>query len=176
MHISFLDQQAHKDSVICLDINSDNSLIASGSTDSTIKIINVNNFKVLMTIPIGVSNLSAEEDCDSVESVAFSGKNLLAIGSVNGILEIWDISSQTKRSELKLDFGVSKISIDTNNFNILYCGCLDSYFRVIDMRTGAIILTKSGHTDHILDYAVSSDSKYVLTCSEDTTAKIFSMS
>jgi len=129
---------------------------------------------VLASIASGI--IKPEEECDSIESVAFSGKNLLAIGSLNGIIEVWDVSGPIKRSELKLDFGVSKIMTDKSNANILYCGCLDFYFRVVDLRNCQVILVKSGHTDHILDFSISSDSKYALTCSEDSTCKIFALS
>lgn len=130
----------------------------------------------MFTISCGASN-SEEEEGDSIEGVAFSGKNILALGTVNGTIEVWDVSSQTKRSELKIgDQGVSKISTDKVNPSILYCGCLDSCFRVIDLRSGEVIATKSGHRDHILDFTISADSKYALTCSEDATCKFFSLS
>ena len=180
------DNRAHNGSVLCLDLNSDNTLLASGSLDSTVNIINVHNCKVLLTIKAGgggarQSNKSEElktdeeDGNDSIESVTFSGKNLLALATVNGVLETWDVSSQTKRNELKLDFGICKISTDSNNPNLLYCGCLDSVFRVVDWRNCEVVLSRAGHTDQILDYAVSSDSNYVLTCSEDATCKIFAL-
>lgn len=159
--------------MISLDINPDNTLIASGSTDSTVKIINANNYKVLMTLSCGKESESSDDEVDSVESLAFSTNSLLAVGTVNGYIQVWDISSQTKRNELKLDLGVSKISVSKQNPNILYAGCLDSVFRIIDLRTCEILSNYTGHTNQILDFRVSSDSKYALTCSEDYTCKIF---
>lgn len=116
-----------------------------------------------------------EERPDSIEGVAFSTNNLLAVGSVNGCIQIWDLSAQNKRNELKLDYGVSKISISKSNPFILYAGCLDAVFRLIDIRTCQVLSKFTGHTNQILDFCISSDHKYALSCSEDSTCKIFQL-
>lgn len=42
----FLDGTAHQGSITCIDVNRDNVLVATGSEDSTVKIVNTNSGKV----------------------------------------------------------------------------------------------------------------------------------
>lgn len=185
-----------------MDLNADDSLLATGSLDSTVKIFNTSTGKPILTIAItghphpnpnppsqqnqqnqqqnqqqkteNGSNISDEEGSDSVESVAFSGKSILAIGSVNGVFEVWDVAACAKRHELNLG-GICKIAVDRQSQHLLYTGCLDGHFRVLDLRTAEVLADRAGHTDSILDFAISADSRYALTTSEDATCRIFSL-
>ena len=114
-----------------------------------------------------------EKQENSIESLQFGGQNCLVIGSSH--IEIWHVPSQTKRNQIELPRGVSKLLVDSNNVNIVYAGCLDGVFRVIDILTGNILDEKRGHRDQILDFAISSKSQYALTCSDDSTCKIFKL-
>lgn len=112
-----------------MDLNSDDSLLATGSLDSTVKVFNTTTGKPVLSISVighqqavppsvflqqalaqhqqankpretgsaRVSLAEDEEGGDSVESVAFSGKSLLALGSVNGVFEIWDVAAGVRR-------------------------------------------------------------------------------
>lgn len=206
---------AHREHVICMDLNADDSLLATGSLDSTVKVFNTATGKPVLTISIvghkqpvppalllarqqqkqqksaeksgGAGEGSLQEgeeeeeeggggDSDSVESVAFSGKSLLALGSVNGVFEIWDVAAGVRRHELNLGGrGVCKIAVDRTSAHLLYTGCLDGQFRVLDMRSCEVVASRTGHTDSILDFAISADSRYALTTSEDATCRIFSL-
>lgn len=157
-----LGHNAHKESVITLDINSDDSLVATGSLDGTVKILNVKAQKIVSTL-----------EMEQIECLIFGPQNNLIVGLLSGYIQVWHIPTQTKRNEIKFSMGISKIIPDKLNNNIVYSVCLDSIFRIIDLRTCEIILEKTGHRDHILDFCISSDSKYALTCSDDSTCKIF---
>lgn len=205
-----------------MDLNADDSLLATGSLDSTVKVFNTATGKPVLTIsivghkqPVPPALLLARQqqqqqqqkqqqksaeksgtagegslqegkeeeeaeggggDSDSVESVAFSGKSLLALGSVNGVFEIWDVAAGVRRHELNLGGrGVCKIAVDRTSAHLLYTGCLDGQFRVLDMRSCEVVASRTGHTDSILDFAISADSRYALTTSEDATCRIFSL-
>jgi ribosome assembly protein SQT1 len=152
-------------------------LIGSGSVDSTAKLINSQNGKVIATFQCGTNTSTEEDNTDSVESVGFSGaQSLFASGTVNGSIEIWDISTQTRRHLCQQNSGISKLLWDQNNPYILYTAGLDGVLRIYDGRSGQLQTVKNGHSDHILDFSLSSDSSFVLTASEDSTCRLFSLS
>lgn len=47
---NFSDGTAHQGSVTCVDAHRDNVLVATGSEDSTVKIVNTNSGKVRTTV------------------------------------------------------------------------------------------------------------------------------
>ncbi len=174
----FIDYNAHKESVTSIDFSTDEALIGSGSVDSTAKLINSQNGKVVATFQCGTNTNTEEEDnSDSVESVGFSSaQSLFASGTVNGSIEIWDISTQMRRHLCQQNSGISKLLWDKNNPHLLYTAGLDGVLRIYDGRSGQLQTVKNGHNDHILDFSLSSDSSFVLTASEDSTCKLFSLS
>nr|XP_027197085.1 protein SDA1 homolog isoform X1 [Dermatophagoides pteronyssinus] len=148
---------AHQTPVTALSLNLDDSLIATGSANGVIKMINVKSQKVIHSFNLDklMEDSNDEKQENSIESLQFGGQNCLVIGSSH--IEIWHVPSQTKRNQIPLSRGVSKLSVDSNNVNIVYAGCLDGVFRVIDIRTGEIMNEKRGHRDQILDFAISSN-------------------
>lgn len=175
--ITIQGHQAHQTAITSLSLNLDDSLIATGSADGVVKMINVKSQKVIASFKLDelVNDNDDEKQENSIESLQFGGQNCLIIGSLDGRIEIWHVPSQTKRNQIPLPIGVSKLLVDPNNVNIVYAGCLDGVFRVIDIRTGNIVDEKRGHRDHILDFSISSTSKFVITCSDDSTCKMFKL-
>lgn len=164
---------AHKDSVTSLDCTKDDALIGSGSVDCTAKIINCQSNKVLSTFKCGES-VSQQDENDSVESVDFcSSLPLFATGTVNGAIEIWDITNHTRRHLVEQTNGVSKLSWSPNSNHLLFAAGLDGILRIYDGRSGQLYDTKCGHSDQILDFCVSQER--ILTASEDNTCRVFSL-
>ena len=58
---------------------------------------------------------------------------------------------------------------------LVFSGCLDGTVRCWDTRTGACVRLWRGHQDAVQDLAVSPDGNYVLSGSEDDSARVFSM-
>ena len=122
-------------------------------------------------------NTDGEEETDSVESVGFSSLNsMFATATVDGSVDIWDVSTQIRRQSCKHDGGISKILWDNNSPHLLYTAGLDGHLAVYDARIGQLNNSKRGHSDHILDLCVSRDSTIALTASEDKSCRIFSLS
>lgn len=123
------------------------------------------------------SNSDGEEEIDSVESVGFSSLNsMFATATVDGAIDVWDVSTQIKRQSCKHSGGVSKILWDHNSPHILFTAGLDGVLALFDARSGQLMNAKRGHFDHILDLSVSRDSTLALTASEDKSCRIFSLS
>lgn len=168
---------SHKAAVTSIDCTNDNALIGSGSIDSSAKLINSQTGKVVATFECGSGfSESTDDDNDSVESVSFcSNLSLFATGTVNGTIEIWDSSNQLRRHLCHQESGVSKLLWDINNPFILYTAGLDGVLRIYDGRSGEIQSVRNGHRDHILDCSLANHSNFILTSSEDSTCRIFSL-
>ncbi|XP_054166410.1 angio-associated migratory cell protein-like [Oppia nitens] len=177
------DLTAHTATITSLDCMPDNILIASASVDSTAKLINSQTGKVVATFqcgadvaPVADAAEDTEELVDSVECVRLnSSLSVLATGTVEGSIDIWDISTQIKRHSCKHSSGVSKLSWDTNSPHILYTAGLDGIINIYDGRSGQLVGNKKGHLDQILDMKISKDSTIAVTASEDNCCKIFSL-
>jgi WD40 repeat protein len=89
--------------------------------------------------------------------------------------QIWDTSSKAELNSF-LSFKervVIKISPDCTK--AIECST-DKIARVLDLLTGAEIVTMNGHEDAVYDAALSPDGTKVVTASQDTTARIWEAS
>jgi len=169
--------------VNCLDFKADGSLIASGATDGTVKVINVVSGKLVHTFECGkvtqtsaVSSTNQEPGDESIESVAFNAElPVLVTATVKGTIEVWDLSTFICREKIISSAGVSKIIWDKLEPFILHASCLDGSLMSWDGRTGQLLSTFYGHRDQILDFDVSETNSLIVTASEDTSCRIFDL-
>lgn len=162
---------AHKSTVLCADINPLNNLIITGSTDVTAKILNGATAKVLATFDCS----SPGVDENSVEAVGFSPTHAFAAtGTVTGVLGIWDTNTQICRHRCTHDAGIVSLQWDKLS-PLVYTSCLDGAVRLWDARSGECLSTWTGHTDSILGFDISKDGSWLVTVSEDKTARVFSL-
>lgn len=173
------DKSGHSQDVNSIDIKKD--LAATGSSDGTVKLINLTNGKVLATMATGKSKNSSStnsdpNDNDSVEMVAFCGNQVLPVVAsvtVSGCIDLWDLSSLQKRLSFTHEGGVSKMKWDlTETFKLITAG-LDGTIKIWDARDGRILETKRPHYESILDFAIS-PSGLLVTASDDSSCKVFS--
>lgn len=163
---------AHKEPIFCMDNNSDGSLVATGSGDMTVKIVSTSTGKVVTTLKCS----SNPEEEDSVEAVGFcKTQDYLATGTLSGNLEIWDLPSKSVRNKCKHPNGIVKLKWSTSS-PVFYTICLDGCLRQFDGRNGALLKTFEGHSAAILDFDISKDESFIVTSSDDFTAKVFNLS
>lgn len=194
--------RAHSSSITSIDIDSSDSLAASGSTDCTTKLINLVSGKVIVTLPCGSEPVrtdgeskngrkgklekggteGGEEDGegiedddieDSVETVAFcSSLPLIATATLKGVIEIWDVPSQAKRVTFSLGERLTKICWNPFEPFILFASGLEGSIGSWDGRSGNLLFKKVIHEDHILDFNFSSDGNILVSACEDGTCCI----
>ncbi len=101
-------QNGHSAAVASLDVKRDNNLIASGGVDGVAKLYSLQSSKVVGCFQCGAESgegSKGEEDGDddqvsskaTVESVLFGSakdQSVLVTGSLEGIVNIWDMSTQ----------------------------------------------------------------------------------
>jgi WD40 repeat protein len=156
----------HTQGVLCLAIHADSSFVITGSEDKTACIVNLQNGRITGTLA---------GHTKSVETVGLSSMlPLAATGGMDGKLIIWDLQSLTLRSTCEHEDGVVKM-IWPSSSHLIYTGCLDAKVRIWDSRTGDIQRILQGHQDSILDLAVSRDGKYIVSGSDDGTARAYDL-
>lgn len=109
-----------------------------------------------------------------MESVAFCNNlPVVATGTINGEIETWDISAQTRRNIFLHEGGISKLLWCPTNPFLLYTAGLDGSVKVWDGRNGNMQASRIGHKDNILDLKFIPNSNLIVTTSEDSTCRIF---
>ena len=160
---------SHLKAIVTVDIMHDNSLVVTGSLDSTAKLINPLSGKVICNFECGEQQKD-DSVTDSVESLSFSKHfPFLATGSLNGWFEIWDINTKVKRTKTKVPEGISKIIWPQESPFYVYVAGLDGKLRIFDYRNESLKETKSGHKHQILDFSLSENNNFILTSSQDKT-------
>lgn len=118
---------AHTESVTSIAADPDNGIFITGSEDG----------KILISNSAGpLSNLFPE--AGSVEALAFSNEadlKLMACGTLQGKISLWDISKQAVRAECEKTLtGITRL-LWAPNYTIL-CGTLDGSVQAFDGRNG----------------------------------------
>lgn len=160
----------HEEAVCALDTHPSQPIIMTGSQNHTAKWAQIGSGKVLGV----VADHSAP-----VEAVAFArpelGQNWAATGDMAGTICIVDVDRGTVRARVAHDDGVVKMVWLRRRPHLL-CSCsLDGTVRVWDVRTAACLKRFRGHTGPVYDIAISIDERFVISCSEDHVALVFSL-
>ncbi|KAL8488903.1 hypothetical protein ACS0TY_024993 [Phlomoides rotata] len=151
----------------CLTINSDSTLVLTGSSDGSVHVVNISTGKV-------VSSLSAHTD--SVECAAFEASSRrdswrAATGGMDKKLIIWDQHS-SPRCICDHEEGVACL-LWLAGSRYIATGCLDGKIRIWDSLSGDCAKILSGHSDAIQSIAVSSSGEFLVSVSIDGTARAF---
>lgn len=160
------DHPYHVEGLTCMSINAESTVAVTGSTDSSVCIVNIQNGKVAGTL--------AGHD-KSVECVGLSSRlPITATGGMDGNLIIWDLQTLSSRNICRHEDGVIKL-LWLQSPSLILTACLDGKVRVWDDRTGTCERTFSGHGDSIRDISVTPDCRFILSGSEDGTARAFEL-
>ncbi|XP_034950314.1 angio-associated migratory cell protein [Chelonus insularis] len=176
---------AHTAAITDLDCQIDGKLIISAAVDGKTVLSTTQNGKIVsilqdlqgnktVNMEAGPADDESESKDDWVEAVAFCKDPelpLVATGTLNGEIFIWDSCKQAIRHKITQENGVSKLVwLGTTPF--LFSAGLDGVMRYYDGRTGRCIKSLWFHTEGILDLCISRDGKKILTTSDDSSARI----
>lgn len=151
------------DDITCLDVNHEGSLITIAPLSHVIK---VSDGKIIGQY---LNNDKAE-----IESILFGNDlDILVTGSLSGKLCVWDIAKHSLRHEADLKCPVTSLKWAGNSK--LLVSTTDGHIYVCDVRSGTLIQTLTGHKDDILSMCVSKDNTFVVSTSDDSTAKIYDL-
>lgn len=161
------DDRFHQSGISSVACHPEKSIIVSGGRNGTLRIINSTNGKLLQGF---------DDSEDSIEAITFNAKyNLMAVGSVDGTIKIYNTDTFSKRATLSHEDAVTKLEFSHNpdNSYLLYSSSMDSTIKICDARTSELINTWKGHQAGILDFVIASDGKTIVTASDDSTCGVF---
>jgi WD40 repeat protein len=157
--------QGHTDSVKSVAFSPDGNTVISGSSDSTIKLWNVQTGEEIRTF---------KGHSDKVYSVTFSPDGNTALsGSRDNTLKLWDIQTgkiiRTFRGHTK---SVRVVAMSPDGSTAL-SGSEDNTIMLWEILTGKELTIFQGHTQPVYAVAFSSDGRMALSGSRNGTIKLW---
>jgi len=148
--------QVHEGAVISICSHPEAPIVVTGGEDCEAKVVNIETGKVLASLA-GHS--------DSVKHMGFnnpptSGVCLLATGSMDGKVLVWDGKTFERRREMKDHFekgGIVRLKwLKEAQYASWLCTCSsDHTLRLFNALTAQCLRTLSGHSDTVLDLDVA---------------------
>ena len=157
--------EGHEKLVWSVSLSSDGKTLASGSSDKTIKLWNVDTGKEIRT-------LKDHEDAVSSVSLSSDGKTL-ASGSSDKTIKLWNVDTGKEIHTLQdHDDEVYSVSLSPDG-KTLASGSSDKTIKLWDVETSKEIRTLQDHDDLVYSVSFSSDGKTLASASYDKTIKLW---
>ena len=158
-------QTGHASLVISVAFSPDGRLIASGSSDSTIKLWDAATCNQLRSL---------EGHTGPVNSVAFSPDgNVIASGSGDKTIKLWDVATGNQVRSLEGHTGyVTSVAFSPDG-KVIASGSGDKTIKLWDAATGKQLRSLEGHTGEVNSVAFSPDGKWIASGSQDKTIKLW---
>lgn len=152
------------DGITNIEINEEGTLLAVAPKSHVIKIA---DGKL-----VGKFINTEEED---VEFLLFSSElGVLITGSLSGRLCLWDVGKQTLRYEVNIkNCAMTGMKWAANSKFLV--STTDGEIHVGDARSGTLVQTLTGHKEDILSMCVSKEKTFLISTSDDCTAKVFDL-
>jgi len=159
------NDQGHWSAVQCCAISADGDCAASGSTDQTI---------VLWDVERGVALRVLSGHEATVNDCAFSPDGrLIATASADRTLRLWERESGEMRAILHRHRKILTSCAFTPDGSAVVCAAADGSLAIVDLLGATPVQTLSGHTDWANDCAVSLDGRCIVSASSDGSAKLW---
>lgn len=163
----------HTDTVTCLAFSPDTRLLASGSSDKTVRIWEVSTGNLLHTFLIDTADSSLNQ---CIMDVVFSPDGCF-IASFSGVTEATVSVFNVLTGELVFSLAgegelVNSVVFAPDSASLISWSW-DKVALLWDIHTKRLTHTLTGHTDLIYSVALSPDGSYVATGSWDTTIRIW---
>lgn len=157
----------HQDSVLSVSTSADGQLIASASSDQTIKLWS----------PAGVLYQTLTGHRDTVWCVSFSpdtdpNRQILASASKDKTLKLWDRNGQLITTLLGHQDEVKWVSFSPDG-SLIASASQDQTVKLWNRQTGALVQTLRGHQDSVLSVSFSPDGAIIASSSKDKTIKLW---
>ncbi|KAI8144765.1 quinon protein alcohol dehydrogenase-like superfamily [Fennellomyces sp. T-0311] len=176
------DARFHTEPITSVSTNKDSTLAITGSMDGKARLINISNGQIVASLENHSESIETSDFCEvyvkndrcifRYENSSSIRLNLAATGSTDGTISIWDVQTQRLRQTLSHEDAVVKVQFVKNSPLLVSCAA-DRKVKMWDSRTGECVKSWVGHSDTVLDFAVSQDGKTVVTGSDDGVCLVF---
>lgn len=151
----------------------ESNILAVGSNEGTVAIVNVSNGTVLTTFRV----IELKEDQDeldaSVETISWSDTlPLMAIGLVSGSVLLFDTKTWRERHSISLPDAVTKLQF-VKQTPFLVGSSMNGKIYKWDARTGQELFVGVGHNMGVLDFSVVSNGDKLITAGDEGVSLIF---
>lgn len=168
--------QGHTDKVLDVEFSPDGQKLASGSKDKTVRVWNLSG-EALAILKGHCDSIPAElyEFC-SVHDVSFNPQdgNILASGSGDRTVKLWDLQAKAELATLKgHNDDVLSVSFSPDG-EAIASGSRDDTIKIWAPGDGNLLNTLVGHQNDIWSVAFTPDGQTVASASADTTVKLWS--
>jgi len=160
--------RGHRQNVKCVAfVGTDADIIASGSSDNTVRLWNTDSGDVVLTLGGHTSRIW---DISSAPTAAF-----IASASGDSTVKIWDVPNgdtsavQTLRGHEGDVYGVDVHRGETHVATAGY----DKTTRLFDVSTGQLVKTFTGHNSSVTKACFNNHGNLIITASKDTTIKLW---
>lgn len=152
----------HSDAVLALEFSPDGTLLASGSADRLVNVLNVASGAVVKSL---------EGHANHVLSVAWrADSRQLASAGADNVVKLWDIATGDKKNVARFTKEVTSVHYLADGGQLL-ATCGDGSARVIG-ESGNTIRAFSGSSDFLYCSAVTPDGSVAVIGGEDGTLRI----
>ncbi|MGF1512093.1 MAG: protein kinase [Elainellaceae cyanobacterium] len=168
LYAEVMTLSGHSAKVNDLALSLDQTLLASGSDDRTVKVWNLEQGRAVQSIPT---------QGDRIQAVTFSpdGKWLIS-GDGDGDISIWDVSTGEQiESLVGHRGGVNDLKV-TSDGRILGSAGADSTVRLWDLDTGEPIEVLKAHDSYVNAIAFTPDGKTLISGAADRTVRVWDLS
>ncbi|KFY95951.1 hypothetical protein V498_03029 [Pseudogymnoascus sp. VKM F-4517 (FW-2822)] len=157
--------EGHGSAVVSVAFSHDSRLIASPSSDNTVKVWDA---------ATGTLQQMLEGHSNSVSSVAFShDSRLLASASYDKTVKVWDAAIGRLQQTLKGHSSTVDSVTFSHNSRLLASASYDNTVKVWDAAAGTLQQTLKGHSRSVSSATFSHDSRLLASASSDNTVKVW---
>lgn len=180
---SIKDSTRRSTSPILLTVSIVLAAVAGLSIGTVIKVSAIGNFEDVIQLPTFQKKFLnptkfLQKHTDAVQSVALSpdGK-IIASASDDGTVKLWELTGENLNpiQEIKDQGGWVRAVVFLSDRQIITAG-QDKNIKIIDIATGKVVKTLSGHTNLINNLAIAPASDLLVSGSYDNTVNLWQIS